>query len=66
MLEKTGIKTNSIALTPMLPFFYCENFNIVCQNSIVVQRQCMKHVNIDIHFIQDEVCLGLVCIIYSL
>ncbi|GKF26690.1 ribonuclease H-like domain-containing protein [Tanacetum coccineum] len=37
---------------------YCDNVSAVYLSCNPVQHQCMKHIEIDIHFIQDLVAVG--------
>lgn len=37
---------------------YCDNISAVYMFSNPVQHQCTKHVEIDLHFVQERVALG--------
>ncbi|GKG31108.1 ribonuclease H-like domain-containing protein, partial [Tanacetum coccineum] len=37
---------------------YCDNVSVVYLSSNPVQHQCTKHIDIDIHFVQDLVATG--------
>ncbi|WVZ97141.1 hypothetical protein U9M48_042696, partial [Paspalum notatum var. saurae] len=37
---------------------YCDNINVVCMSSNLVQHQCTKHTEIDLHFVRERVSFG--------
>jgi hypothetical protein len=43
---------------------YCDNVNAVYLSTNPIQRQCMKHVEIDLYFVQEHVAIGDVRILY--
>jgi hypothetical protein len=45
-------------------FVYCDNINIVYLFINHIQHQHMKHVEINLHFVQERVAIGDVCILH--
>nr|GEW59199.1 ribonuclease H-like domain-containing protein [Tanacetum cinerariifolium] len=43
---------------------YCDNVSVVYLSSNLVQQQCTKHIEIDIHFVQDLVATGQVRVLH--
>ena len=43
---------------------YCDNISAVYLSTNPVQHQCMKHVEIDLHFIRERVALGQVRVLH--
>jgi hypothetical protein len=43
---------------------YCDNINVVYLSTNPVQRQCTKHVEIDLHFVWKRIIIGDVCILH--
>ncbi|GKB90543.1 ribonuclease H-like domain-containing protein [Tanacetum coccineum] len=43
---------------------YCDNINVVYLSSKPVQNQRTKHIEIDIHFVRDEVVVGHVSVLH--
>jgi hypothetical protein len=49
---------------PKTSLVYCDNINVVYMSSNHVQHQCTKHVEIDLHFVQEKVALGVVRVLH--
>jgi hypothetical protein len=43
---------------------YCDNVSTVYLSTNLVQHQCIKHVKIDLHFIQEHVAIGDVRVLH--
>ncbi|GJT73409.1 ribonuclease H-like domain-containing protein [Tanacetum coccineum] len=43
---------------------YCDNVSVVYMSANPIQHQCTKHIEIDIHFVQDKVATGLVRVLH--
>jgi phage gp36-like protein len=37
---------------------YCNNISVVYLSTNLMQHQCMKHVEIDLHFVRERVATG--------
>jgi hypothetical protein len=43
---------------------YCDNINVVYLSTNLVQRQCTKHVEIDLHFVWERITIGDVRVLH--
>jgi hypothetical protein len=43
---------------------YCDNINTVYLSTNLVQHQCIKHVEIDLHFVRERVAIGDICVLH--
>ncbi|GJR78435.1 ribonuclease H-like domain-containing protein [Tanacetum coccineum] len=43
---------------------YCDNVSVVYMSSTLIQHQCTKHIEIDIHFVRDLVVVRQVRVLY--
>ncbi|GJU85830.1 ribonuclease H-like domain-containing protein [Tanacetum coccineum] len=43
---------------------YCDNVSVVYMHVYLIQHQCTKHIEIDIHFVLDFVASGQVCVLH--
>jgi hypothetical protein len=43
---------------------YCDNVSAVYLSTNPIQHQCMKHVEIDLHFVQERMAIGDVCVLH--
>jgi hypothetical protein len=45
-------------------FVYCDNINAIYLSINHIQHQHTKHVEINLHFVQEHVAIGDVCILH--
>jgi hypothetical protein len=45
---------------------YCDNINVVYLSTNLIQHQCTKHVEIDLHFVREKVVIGQVRVLHVL
>jgi hypothetical protein len=43
---------------------YCDNVSVVYLSTNPIQHQCMKHVEIDLHFVREHVAISDVRVLY--
>jgi hypothetical protein len=43
---------------------YCDNVSVVYPSTNLVQHQCIKHVEIDLHFVWEHVAIGDIRVLY--
>jgi hypothetical protein len=43
---------------------YCDNVSIVYVSINPIQHQCMKHIEIGLHFMRECVAIGDVCVLH--
>jgi hypothetical protein len=43
---------------------YCDNISVVYLSTNPVQHQRTKHVEIDLHFVRENVAIGQVCVLH--
>jgi hypothetical protein len=43
---------------------YCDNISVVYLSTNLVQHQCTKHVEIDLHFVRERVAVGGVHVLH--
>jgi hypothetical protein len=52
------------ALLTKSTLVYCDNISTVYISTNSIQHQCMKHVEIDIHFVRERVAIGDVRVLH--
>jgi hypothetical protein len=52
------------ALLTKSTLVYCDNVSAVYLSTNPIQRQRMKHVEIDLHFVREHVAIGDVCVLH--
>jgi hypothetical protein len=45
---------------------YCDNISVMYISTNLVQHQCTKHVEIDLHFIREKVAIGQIRVLHVL
>lgn len=43
---------------------YCNNVSIVYLSANLIQHRCIKHIEIDIHFVREKVALGAIRVLH--
>jgi hypothetical protein len=43
---------------------YCDNISVVYLSTNLIQHQCTKHVEIDLHFVREKVAIGQVRVLH--